>query len=334
MKKIITVILLLMMFITGYAQRIVVYKQLDESLIKVSASSELNKGTICSVVNGDGMQGCYHVANNLGHGMWLSEVSKKPVRYNKSTHEGVVWLLCDFGKSRKCPEVDLIQIWNYNQNEHTRRGLNKVYIEYSEDGNKWQLLKNGDLEYYLIPESVGRNPGSVDFSLDTKGTFQNTKIFAGNYGIIPEGAFVPLDEEIIDIKGTVEKTYEIEPLLRVKWVGEPQVNADGTVEVKVIITRGTNNPDYQQPLTEAWLFVSETSYVGDFSFSPRFSTQLLGAALTDVLGKEITIKTKGQFPDYSRKFFLRVGARTTKSFSGTNRYNYTTIKEVTTIARN
>lgn len=169
MKKIITVILLLMMFITGYAQRIVVYKQLDESLIKVSASSELNKGTICSVVNGDGMQGCYHVANNLGHGMWLSEVSKKPVRYNKSTHEGVVWLLCDFGKSRKCPEVDLIQIWNYNQNEHTRRGLNKVYIEYSEDGNKWQLLKNGDLEYYLIPESVGRNPGSVDFSLDTKG---------------------------------------------------------------------------------------------------------------------------------------------------------------------
>lgn len=169
MKKIITVILLLMMFITGYAQRIVVYKQLDESLIKVSASSELNKGTICSVVNGDGMQGCYHVANNLGHGMWLSEVSKKPVRYNKSTHEGVVWFLCDFGKSRKCPEVDLIQIWNYNQNEHTRRGLNKVYIEYSEDGNKWQLLKNGDLEYYLIPESVGRNPGSVDFSLDTKG---------------------------------------------------------------------------------------------------------------------------------------------------------------------
>ena len=109
MKKIITVILLLMMFITGYAQRIVVYKQLDESLIKVSASSELNKGTICSVVNGDGMQGCYHVANNLGHGMWLSEVSKKPVRYNKSTHEGVVWFLCDFGKSRKCPEVDLIQ---------------------------------------------------------------------------------------------------------------------------------------------------------------------------------------------------------------------------------
>lgn len=25
------------------------------------------------------------------------------------------------------------------------------------------------MEYYLIPESVGRNPGSVDFSLDTKG---------------------------------------------------------------------------------------------------------------------------------------------------------------------
>ena len=43
---------------------------------------------------------------------------------------------------------------------------------------------------------------------------------------------------------------------------------------------------------------------------------------------------KGQFPDYSRKFFMRVGARTTKSFSVTNRYNCTTIKEVTAIERN
>lgn len=38
------------------------------------------------------------------------------------------------------------------------------------------------------------------------------------------------------------------------------------------------------------------------------------------------------FPDL-RKFFLRAGARTTKKFSGTNRYNYTAVKEITTIKR-
>ena len=220
---------------------------------------------------------------------------------------------------------------NYGEPEETFRG---AFIDKETKEPFQTAIGNTGIRIRMMEYSWSDTPEPYDFNCMQDGTFQNTKIFAGNYGIIPEGAFVPLDEEIIDIKGTVEKTYEIEPLLRVKWVGEPQVNADGTVEVKVIITRGTNNPDYQQPLTEAWLFVSETSYVGDFSFSPRFSSQLLGAALTDVLGKEITIKTKGQFPDYSRKFFLRVGARTTKSFSGTNRYNYTTIKEITTIARN
>ena len=105
------------------------------------------------------------------------------------------------------------------------------------------------------------------------------------------------------------------------------------MEVKVKITRGTTNPEYQQPIEEAWLFVGETSYVGDFSFSNRFSTQLVDGAVFDILDKEITIRTKGQFPEYSRKFFLRVGARTTKKFSGTNRYNYTTVKEITTIKR-
>lgn len=80
-----------MMFITGYAQRIVVYKQLDESLIKVSASSELNKGTICSVVNGDGMQGAIMWLITWDMACGCLKFLKKPVRYNKSTHEGVVW---------------------------------------------------------------------------------------------------------------------------------------------------------------------------------------------------------------------------------------------------
>lgn len=169
MKKLITVIVLSMVFIAGYSQHISVYKQLDMDLIEVSASSELNKGSMQSAVNGDGMQGRYHAAQNLGYGMWLSKVSKERIRYNEFTHDGVVWFLCDLDEDKKCPDIDLIQIWNYNQNEHTRRGLKKVYIEYSEDGKKWQLLRDGALDYHVIPESVGRNPEAVDFTLETKG---------------------------------------------------------------------------------------------------------------------------------------------------------------------
>lgn len=164
-------------------------------------------------------------------------------------------------------------------------------------------------------------------------------------GIAPSGAFVPLEEERIKISGTVEKTWEVEPLLRVEWVGEPVVNADGTVDVKVKVSRGTDNPDYQEALAEAWLFVSENMYVGDFSYSPNYSTRISGAAIGMVQFDQVyTIRT-GQpggynpagtytpFPAFSRKYFLRFGARTTRQFDGTNRYNYTTVKEITTIAR-
>ncbi|OFX54732.1 MAG: hypothetical protein A2066_17435 [Bacteroidetes bacterium GWB2_41_8] len=171
------------------------------------------------------------------------------------------------------------------------------------------------------------------------GAFNNTKIFEGNYGIKPEGAFVPLAEEIIDIKGTVEKSYEVEPFLRVEWIGEPVVNANGTATVQVKITRGTSNPDYQQALAEAWLFVSETQYVGDFSYSTNYSTKLSGSTLPAV-DATVSITTgwpggigtgsQRSFPAYSRKYFLRVGARINKQVNSTNVYNYSTTKEITT----
>ena len=124
------------------------------------------------------------------------------------------------------------------------------------------------------------------------GTFNNTKVFKGEYGITPSGAFVPLEEERIKISGTVEKTWEVEPLLRVEWVGEPVVNADGTVDVKVKVSRGTDNPDYQEALAEAWLFVSENMYVGDFSYSPNYSTRISGAAIGMVQFDQVyTIRT-------------------------------------------
>ena len=109
------------------------------------------------------------------------------------------------------------------------------------------------------------------------------------------------------------------------------VNADGTVDVKVKVSRGTDNPDYQEALAEAWLFVSENMYVGDFSYSPNYSTRISGAAIGMVQFDQVyTIRT-GQpggynpagtytpFPAFSRKYFLRFGARTTRQFDGTNR---------------
>lgn len=201
-------------------------------------------------------------------------------------------------------------------------------------------MGNTGIRIRMMEYSWSDNPQPYDFNVKMDGTFQNTKIFKGEYGITPEGAFVPLEEERVTIKGTVTKNYEVEPLLRIEWSGEPVVNADGTATVKVRITRGTDNADYQQALQEGWLYVSETSYVGDFSYSQMFSTKISSAELA--LGEELTFTTgfpngtggtANAFPTYSRKYFLRFAAKTTKDFSGVKRYNYSTVKEITTQAR-
>ena len=184
----------------------------------------------------------------------------------------------------------------------------------------------------MMEYSWSDNPTPYYMYTMMDGKFNNTAIFKGNYGIKPEGAFVPLAEEKMDIKGTVEKNYEVEPFLRVTWVGEPVINADGTATVQVKISRGTTNAGYQQALKEAWLYVSETQYVGDFSYSTIYSTQLINSTLP-VLDQTVTIVTKKAFPTYARKYFLRVAARIDKQVNSTNVYNYSTIKEITTTAR-
>ncbi len=78
--------------------------------------------------------------------------------------------------------------------------------------------------------------------------------------------------------------------------------------------------------------------MGDFSYSPNFSTKLTGATLP-VLGETFSIVTgwpggvgsgsQRFFPEYTRKYFLRVGARINKQVNSTNVYNYSTVKEIT-----
>ena len=117
-----------------------ILKQVPSEMISASASSSFPVNPANLAVDGSGMDGERHVSNNGGEMMWLSEATYSPEK---------VWFQCSFDLPQR---IDQVRIWNHNQNEHTRRGLNKVVIEYSMDGNRWTLLKCGTLDYHLIPE--------------------------------------------------------------------------------------------------------------------------------------------------------------------------------------
>lgn len=197
----------------------------------------------------------------------------------------------------------------------------------------------GDRGMRLVLEELSwsSTPTPYYFFAMQDGTFRNTKIFKGNYRISVEGPFVPLlqyngsgqitvdNRKTMDIAGTTNVDFDVEPFLNVEWVGEPAYNsATQTVSVQVRFTRGTTNPLFQLNVTDVFLFVSPNTYVGNNNYDNKYSVQVNygGTSGNDQLGQTVTLTTKDKLPA-SRAFYLRVGARVDY---GLKYYNYTTVK--------
>ncbi len=192
----------------------------------------------------------------------------------------------------------------------------------------------GGTRVELLETSYSSNPVPIYFQSMQDGTFNNTKVFGATYKVSVQGPFVPLiqtdsignvltdSSKTIVLKNTATLNFKVQPFLRVEWVGKPVFNADSTVTVQVKITRGTNNPNYQQPITDVNLYVCNTKYDANNNYDPRYSTltSYSGTSGNSVLGQTITITTVGgALP--AQDVFFRVGARIN---AGLDEYNYST----------
>ena len=190
----------------------------------------------------------------------------------------------------------------------------------------------GGTRVELLETSYSANPVPIYFQSMQDGTFNNTKVFGATYNVSVQGPFVPLiqtdntgtvvtdSSQNIVLKGTADLTFKVQPYLRVTIVGQPVINPDTTVSVQVIITRGTNNPNYQQDITDINLYVCNTHYDGNNNYDPRYSslTSYSGSTGTALLGQTLTLTTVGgALP--AQDVFFRVGARIN---AGLDEYNY------------
>lgn len=246
------------------------------------------------------------------------------------------------------------EIDNYNQPEETLKGVvvdastgEQVLTEQSTNGIRVRLT---ELSY---GDNVTHNP---DFYCKDDGSFHNTKLFKGNYNIRIDGPFIPIvretsDGEVIednsitcDIKGTTEVRFEVQPFLKVEFVGEPVVSG-GKITAQVKVTRAVSVDDFKakvEPMgsydesftnvTDVRLFVSYSSTVSDRSKYEAWSgvKEYGGASFESHLGEPVTITSNGTIKS-NRKVFIRAAARInygTPLGSGTRRYNYSEVKEV------
>jgi hypothetical protein len=252
------------------------------------------------------------------------------------------------------PSCSFFEIDNYAQPEETVKGVvvdvatgEPVLTEQSTNGIRVRMT---ELSY---GPNVIHNP---DFYCRDDGSFQNTKVFKGNYNIRVDGPFIPIvrenpDGELIednsitcDVKGTTELRFEVEPFLKVEFVGEPVVSG-GKITAQVKVTRAVSVERFREQVepmggynsnftnvTDVRLFVSYSSTCSQRSQYSALSSKIEygGASFESHLGEPITMVSSGTAKP-NRKLFIRAAARInygTPAGSGTRRYNYSEVKEV------
>lgn len=249
---------------------------------------------------------------------------------------------------------DMFEIDNYEEPKETIKG------EVVDVATGERILTDQGSEgirVRLIEQSWGPNASpNPDFNCMSDGTFQNTKIFKGEYNVRVDGPFIPIvrednrgvpiadESKIIQISGVSEVRFEVQPFLKVEWDGIPVV-ANGRISAKVKVTRGVDNAifkekvspmgDYKDEflnMTDIQLFVSYSSSVGYRAKDDRWSSQIEyeGSSFNTLFGQAITISSKNNIPS-GRKVFVRAAARInydTPKGSGTRRWNYSEPMEV------
>lgn len=196
-------------------------------------------------------------------------------------------------------------------------------------------------------ENVTPNP---DFFCRPDGTFQNTKLFKGEYNIRIDGPFIPLlreddrgvpladETKNMAISGVTKVRFEVQPFLKVEWVGTPTV-VNGKIRAQVRVTRAVSEQEFRDKIepmggysnsflnvTDIQLFVSYSSSVGYRARDERWSSKIeySGSAFNSLLGTTITIESNGTIPS-GRVVFIRAAARInydTPRGSGIRRWNY------------
>ena len=165
-----------------------------------------------------------------------------------------------------------------------------------------------------------------DLNMRQDGTYTNTKLFPGNYDVVPfQGAFYPLDDEAmqhvtLSSGKTTRVDFTVTPYLTLEWVTEPYVDATDTLRCAVRFTRNAGDgpmPDVKQ----LQLYISHNQYVGTGT-DPQV-TPPVRAITNDEEGTVIELKS---LPiKYSNRYWVRVGGNCSDAYQ---KMNFTSIRQI------
>jgi hypothetical protein len=196
---------------------------------------------------------------------------------------------------------------------------------------------NSSVRIKMLDYGYSSNPMEYYLNVALNGTYVNNKIFASTYTMIPQGPFVPVaGQQNVKVSGDTKVDFTVEPFFVVEWGEQALVpNNNGTVTANVRVTRGTDNPSYQQNLNQVLLFISTTEYVGSNNYDQRLTPVLTGATAEAFLNNNasITSVTAGTATNKVElksgyTYYVRVGVRSAMNGEIPQAYNFSEVKKL------
>ncbi|WP_219222717.1 DUF3823 domain-containing protein [Pedobacter antarcticus] len=181
------------------------------------------------------------------------------------------------------------------------------------------LTSQGSTQIRLEQISWSANPSPQEIPSKFDGTFKDTKLFKGNYRIIPKGgAFWPLrDTVVMEIGKDTRRDFEVTPYLLIKNF---TATVNGTTltlkyNLEAPISVGMPSILETQPYVNTTKLVGAGASIRDFSDVYKKAINKPWASMT-AADKAISIDIPGMLP--GRTFYVRVGVSLNDSFKSSN----------------
>lgn len=194
------------------------------------------------------------------------------------------------------------------------------------------LADQGECHVRIWEKSYSLNPSPQDIPVKQDGAYNNSKLFAGTYDVVPEGAWWPADTVRVGIGGgkTVTQNFEVTPYLRL-------IDFDAKIENdSLVVSCRLDEPPIVEGMPNIMdirPFLSLNQFCGAANCISHYST--IDAYKKNINAKWEKVKKleDGKSEVYQFKlwvkpgytYFVRMGARVKDTFQ---KYNYTEIKKV------
>ncbi len=184
-----------------------------DTRIVASASSSWGGPHPQKTVNGSGLNWdtLLHDNDSGAETMWHADGNTDLDSAHPNTTVGYEWIKYDFDKSYP---IGTMWVWNMNQiggggSDLTGRGLKKVYIEYTNDGENWSKLMDGENDFFILDKASGEAQIQYTSAIDFAGVDANSVVITadatdGDWGGAP---YVGLSEVRFGIFGTTYRGH-------------------------------------------------------------------------------------------------------------------------------